>query len=147
MNSKTTEQAAEEYIPVSCNHRTKRGFSNFELLSHSSGGSADLKHENNLSVCRGCGEVRISGYETIGGKLHRYHQEFSLYYPEAVAAIVKNCNWMNRKTDGYDPFVRQSTITELQAEVDRLRAALTGVIECTGSSTLQHRIAREALNL
>lgn len=40
----------------------------------------------------------------------------------------------------------QSAIRELQAEIERLRAALTGVIECTGSSTLQQRIAREALN-
>jgi hypothetical protein len=100
----------EIYNPISCDHKIKSGkyagFSNYELLSHSSGGGGDLHHEVNLSVCRECGEIKIQGWRNKGVETHRFCEEFSIYYPDAVAAIVKNCNYMNSETDGYIPFVQ-----------------------------------------
>lgn len=82
------------------------GFSNYELLSHSSGGGGDECHNVNLSVCRECGEIKIQGWRNKGTETHRFCEEFSIYYPDAVAAIVKNCNYMNMETDDYLPFVK-----------------------------------------
>jgi hypothetical protein len=101
----------KEYNPIACDHKITsgkyEGFSNYELLSHSSGGGGDECHDVNLFVCRYCGEIKISGYRNKGVETHRFSEEFSVHYPDSVQAIVNNCNYMNTETDGYKPFVKQ----------------------------------------
>lgn len=101
----------QEYNPISCDHKIKsgklEGFSNYELLSHSSGGGGDEHHHVSLHVCRYCGEIKISGWRNKGTETHRFCEEFSIHYPDAVAAIVKNCNYLNKETDGYIPFKQE----------------------------------------
>lgn len=109
---KNNQPQNEDYNPTICDHKIKsgkyQGFSNYEFLSQSSGnGGADGTHKVSLSVCRYCGEVKIQGYRTINGRIHQFCEEFSLYYPDSVQAIVNNCNYMNTETDGYKPFIKE----------------------------------------
>lgn len=93
-----------EYNPLSCNHKKDNGFSAYDLLSHSSGSGPEWMREFNLLVCLKCGEIKVSGKNLVDGKIEHFSEEFSIYYPDAVAAIVKNCNYMNSETEGYKPF-------------------------------------------
>lgn len=100
------KQEFGEYNPITCNHRKKNGLTGYTLLSHSSGSGPDIQHEKNVQICLLCGTIRISGRELINGQFHRYNEEVSIDLPEAVSAIVKNCNFMNAETEGYIPFVQ-----------------------------------------
>jgi hypothetical protein len=97
----------DEYKPLYCNHKKPNGFSSYDLLSHSSGSGPNMMREFNLWVCLQCGEVKVSGKNLVDGKIEYFKEEFSIYYPDAVAAIVKNCNYMNKETEGYKPFNQQ----------------------------------------
>lgn len=103
----------EEYNPISCDHKKKsgrlEGFSAFELLSHSSGNGPDNGYENSISVCRECGTIKIYAKQLVKGKWEIFQHEFTIDYPDAIAAIVKQANWMNQEIEGYRPFVRVST--------------------------------------
>lgn len=94
----------QEYNPLACDHKKQNGFSAFELLSHSSGNVPTPNYEENVLVCLLCGEVRVSGKH---GDHKFFSFDFSIHYPDAVAAIVKYCNYMNQETEGYMPFVQQ----------------------------------------
>lgn len=89
----------EIYNPIGCDHKLKKGkykgFSSYEFLSQSSGSGGEIYFEHNVSVCKLCGEIKVSGYEQKDGMLHKYSNEFSIHLPSAVDAIVKNCQYMN----------------------------------------------------
>jgi hypothetical protein len=110
-NNNMKELDFTNYDPIGCDHKIQdgkyKGFSSFELLSHGTGSGPELMYQRNLMVCRLCGEVKVSGHELRDGRIHYYSDEFSLHYPDAVAAIVKACNWFHRDTEGYIPFTRQ----------------------------------------
>lgn len=131
------EKKQSEYNPITCNHKLPSGFSAYTFLSGSSGGGKDHTHDVSLCVCSQCGEVKISGYRANGDDINRFSEEFSIYYPDAVAAIVKNCNYMNSETEGYIPFVRQSPPVTVTAE-DFQSRVLDWLLKCFG-----HEIAKD----
>ena len=89
----------EDYNPIGCDHKLKKGkykgLNSWQFLSQSAGSGGDIYFEHNVSVCRLCGEIKVSGFEQKDGILHKYDQEFSIHHPSAVKAIVKNANFMN----------------------------------------------------
>lgn len=91
------------YEPIGCNHKKENGFSSYMFLSESSGSGPNLNYMEHISVCTKCGEIKVGGQQNG----HRFNVEFSLHYPEAVAAIVKFCNYINKENEDYIPFVRE----------------------------------------
>ena len=105
---------SEKYEPIGCDHKIPdgkyKGFSAYQFLSESSGSGPNIYFMHHISFCALCGEIKVGGFEMDEkGFIHRYNQEFSIHHPEAVAAIVKLCNYMNKDTEGYIPFKQDAS--------------------------------------
>lgn len=122
MNNNTSPSQSleeEKYEPIYCDHKKPNGFSAYDLQSHSSGSGPEWMREFNYWVCLNCGEIKVSGKNLVDDKIQYFSEELSIYMPDAIAAIVKNCNYMNAETDGYIPFVQSQKSIDM-GEVERV---------------------------
>src|ERR1700743_1711789 len=107
----------EEYSPIGCDHKQKKGqftgFTAFQFFSEESGSGPDFSHCVSTCVCMLCGEIRRVGHRTTARKIDSLDEIFDISHPDAVAAIVKACNYMNSESDGFDPFIRKSEAVHL----------------------------------
>lgn len=110
---------------TNCNHKKDNSFSAWTLLSHSSGGGNDYQINKNLRVCLKCGTINTSGTETIKGETNRHDESFSIDIPEAVVAIIGNCNHMCSET-GYPPLL--TTYSSFTAQYKELAENARAVI-------------------
>lgn len=99
----------EGYDSIACDHKLPNGFSAWHIYSMSTGNGPDFAHDVHTSVCSKCGDIRRAGYRMEGQKVDHFDEQFDVNHPDAVFAIVKQCNYMCREVEGYDPFVRLSS--------------------------------------
>lgn len=108
---------SEEYNPIGCDHRLSNGWTAYILYSDESGSGPDFSHHVYTQVCSICGTIKRAGHRATNDRVDRFDEEFDFHHPEAVAAIVKFCNYMNQETEDYDPFIRKSE--SLSPSIDR----------------------------
>jgi hypothetical protein len=96
----------ETYNPIGCEHRLPSGWTAYVLYSDESWSGPDFTHHVYTCVCQLCGTIKRGGHRATNEKIDHFNEEFSLDHPDAVAAIVKNCNYMNQETEGYVPFTQ-----------------------------------------
>jgi hypothetical protein len=118
------------YDPIGCDHKIKRGkytgLTAFQFFSEESGSGPDFSHCVSTYVCPYCGAIKRVGHRSTETKVNSFDEVFDLSHPDAVEAIVKNCNYMNRETDDYVPFVKaipaSPAPTTKEGEIDRVDA-------------------------
>ncbi|WP_315823025.1 hypothetical protein [Paraflavitalea speifideaquila] len=112
----------KEYCPAGCEHKHDNDQSSWNWISETSGTGENFNFKVETGVCMLCGDIRLVGHRD--GK--RFDEVFNIHFPEAVEAIVKQCNWLNTG-DGYIPFVRQTT--DVLKELEGLRRWKSEMLE------------------
>lgn len=87
-----------EYNPVVCEHKLPNSMTAWsfqsELSSNIGGPNKVIVH-----VCMLCGEISIGGFRPSKDEKHvnRFHEEFNIYHPDAIDAIIKQANFYNEE--------------------------------------------------
>lgn len=108
---------SEEYDPIGCEHKKQNGLSAWMFQSEfNSSLGGNCAHKVVVSVCGKCGELKIWGHHDG----NHFHEEFSIDHPDAIAAIVKQANWINEKT----LFVPVSERDDKDKEIEKLKECI-----------------------
>lgn len=87
----------KEYNPIGCDHKKPNGFSAWSIQSGESGSGPDIDVDVHVMVCRLCGKIKVAGRRWDGKSRHvdRFSEEFHIYHPDAIDAIIKQANFYN----------------------------------------------------